>query len=124
MAAIVLELIALVFFHESYIPTILQHKLKRVQREKPHQDWYTVLDLEPVNTGKGKAAKVIESATRPSRSPLSCTRCRVLTPTVIYGTLDPALFLMSLYYALIFGVLYLVIVTVSTIFNYGRKIIS
>ncbi|OAQ70981.1 MFS multidrug transporter [Pochonia chlamydosporia 170] len=103
MAAVALDLMALLLFHETYIPTILQNKVQRVKKEYPSQAWYTVLDLRPRDTSKGKASTIIESAIRP----------------LIYVTLDPALFLQSLYYAFIFGVLYLVITTFERVFGGG-----
>jgi len=87
MAAVALDLMALLLFHETYIPTILQNKVQRVKKEYPSQAWYTVLDLRPRDTSKGKASTIIESAIRPRK--LLHPTCKDLTTDCASHICDP-----------------------------------
>ncbi|KAJ4178005.1 hypothetical protein NW755_013492 [Fusarium falciforme] len=92
IAAVVLEVISTFSMDESYAPTLLKRELKRQKKQRPGAELYTVLDLHSSNGSKA-AISLFESASRP----------------IMYLLLDPALLLLSLYYAFVFGVLYLVI---------------
>ncbi|KAK4087750.1 hypothetical protein PCL_01543 [Purpureocillium lilacinum] len=103
MAAVGLELVSTFAFYESYIPSILTAKVKRLRKEQSNPDLYTVMDIDAAGGGKSGTLAVIESASRP----------------VMYLVLDPALALLSLYYAVVFGILYLIVVTFQFVFGQG-----
>ncbi|OAQ92110.1 MFS general substrate transporter [Purpureocillium lilacinum] len=86
MAAVGLELVSTFAFYESYIPSILTAKVKRLRKEQSNPDLYTVMDIDAA---------------------------------VMYLVLDPALALLSLYYAVVFGILYLIVVTFQFVFGQG-----
>ena len=100
IASASLELAAYFFLKECYIPTLLQRKLAMVKPGNPCA--YTVLDLRNESRPKGARALLSDSM-RP----------------IIYLVLDPALSLLSLYFAVVFGILYLVVVTFYTVFGEG-----
>ncbi|UNI16053.1 hypothetical protein JDV02_002528 [Purpureocillium takamizusanense] len=103
IAAAVLELVSTFAFHESYIPAILKAKAKRLRKQQSNPDLYTVMDIDAASGRASSTLAIIESASRP----------------VTYLVLDPALTLLSLYYAVVFGILYLVIVTFQFVFGQG-----
>ncbi|KAM0420339.1 hypothetical protein ACHAPT_011881, partial [Fusarium lateritium] len=102
IAAIVVEVISTFSMDESYAPTLLKRELKRRKKQRPDAKLYTVLDLH-CPKGSRAAISLFESASRP----------------IMYLLLDPALLLLSLYYAFVFGVMYLVIVTFQRVFGEG-----
>ncbi|KAH7274775.1 major facilitator superfamily domain-containing protein [Fusarium solani] len=102
IAAVGLEVISTFSMDESYAPTLLKRELKRQKKQRPGAELYTVLDLHASNGSKATIS-LFESASRP----------------IMYLLLDPALLLLSLYYAFVFGVLYLVIVTFHRVFGEG-----
>ncbi|ORX96960.1 major facilitator superfamily domain-containing protein [Clohesyomyces aquaticus] len=85
---------------ESYAPRVLQRKFKNEQCCRTNDQLYTVLDLEPRPSSRGYFFN------------------QFLRP-IVYLALDPALLLASLFYAVVFGVIYLVIVTYSDVFGLG-----
>ncbi|EDN07889.1 predicted protein [Histoplasma mississippiense (nom. inval.)] len=102
MAAAALEIISLIHMKESYIPILLEQKLQRNKRLHPDMDLYTVVELLS-DLSTRRAGSFISSAIRP----------------VIYLLVDPVLFLLSLYFAFVFGEVYLLIVTFPDIFGDG-----
>ncbi|KAG5288726.1 MFS membrane transporter [Histoplasma capsulatum G186AR] len=102
MAAAALEIISLIHMKESYIPILLERKLQRNKRLHPDMDLYTVVELL-LDLSTRRAGSFISSAIRP----------------VIYLLVDPVLFLLSLYFAFVFGEVYLLIVTFPDIFGDG-----
>ncbi|EGE85036.2 hypothetical protein, variant 1 [Blastomyces dermatitidis ER-3] len=103
MAATALEVISLVYMKESYFPVLLERKLLRNKRLYPDRDLYTVIELRPNTLSAHRVGWFVSSAIRP----------------VIYLLVDPALFLLSLYFAFVFGEVYLLIVTFPEIFGEG-----
>ncbi|KAL1866817.1 hypothetical protein VTK73DRAFT_4516 [Phialemonium thermophilum] len=100
MAAAVLELVTCFTFRESYVPVLLQRKLARSKRDHPEAPLYTVLSLKP----SGEIGRrIIGDTFRP----------------IMYLLLDPALSLLCVYFAFIFGVMYLTIVTFAFVFGRG-----
>lgn len=65
MAAVGLELVSTFAFYESYIPSILTAKVKRLRKEQSNPDLYTVMDIDAAGGGKSGTLAVIESASRP-----------------------------------------------------------
>ncbi|BCS29531.1 MFS transporter [Aspergillus puulaauensis] len=104
MAAAVAGAVALIWMRESHAPTILQRKVRKVRQSEPGRDFYTVFDLDLNPSSKTpKAGQVLSKAIRP----------------VLYLVLDPVLCLLSIYYAFVFGELYLLVTTFSEIFSLG-----
>ncbi|PGG98809.1 hypothetical protein GX51_06605 [Blastomyces parvus] len=103
MAAAALEVISLVYMKESYSPVLLERKLLKSKRLYPDRDLYTVIELRTDGYSTQRVGWFVSSAIRP----------------VIYLLVDPALFLLSLYFALVFGEVYLLIVTFPEIFGEG-----
>ncbi|KAF2791820.1 MFS general substrate transporter [Melanomma pulvis-pyrius CBS 109.77] len=83
---------------ETYAPRILQNKLRKTQTTRPNARLYTVLDLTSHPTG---ARHMFSQFARP----------------VIYLVVDPALLLASIFLSVIFGVIYLIIVTFADVFG-------
>ncbi|KKZ65891.1 hypothetical protein EMCG_08396 [[Emmonsia] crescens] len=103
MAATALEIISLLYMKESYLPVLLERKLLKSKRLHPDRDLYTVIELRLDTVSAKRAGSFISSAIRP----------------VIYLLVDPVLFLLSLYFAFVFGEVYLLIVTFPEIFGKG-----
>lgn len=89
-----LLIIGLAFLPETYAPRVLQLKAARERKSRSDTQLYTVLDLD--NQQKS----------------INSIAIQFLRP-VIYLILDPALLLASWFFSVVFGVIYLVIVTVS-----------
>lgn len=85
---------------ESYAPRMLQDKLRKARKSRPNDHLYTVLDLKSRSSSSGS---LLSQFVRP----------------VVYLVLDPALLLASVFYAIVFGAIYLVIVTLADIFGTG-----
>ncbi|OJD12649.1 hypothetical protein AJ78_06788 [Emergomyces pasteurianus Ep9510] len=103
MAAAALEIASLLYMQESYLPVLLGRKLLKSKRLHPEKDLYTVIELRSDTLSTKRAGSLISSAIRP----------------VIYLLVDPVLFLLSLYFAFVFGEVYLLIVTFPEIFGSG-----
>ncbi|OAX84745.1 hypothetical protein ACJ72_00884 [Emergomyces africanus] len=103
MAAAALEITSLLYMKESYIPVLLERKLLKSKRLHPENDLYTVIELRADRVSTKRTGSLISSAIRP----------------VIYLLVDPVLFLLSLYFAFVFGEVYLLIVTFPEIFGSG-----
>ncbi|KAF1809111.1 MFS general substrate transporter [Eremomyces bilateralis CBS 781.70] len=103
IVSIVLEVGAQFTLKESHVPILLSRRLAKEQNQRPDDQLYTVLTLNSEEPDRHPATSLIGSAIRP----------------VMYLILDPALMLLSLYYAFVFGVLYLVIVTFHIVLGDG-----
>jgi hypothetical protein len=100
IASAVLSIIGIFFLPESYAPRVLQNKLRTAKNANPALHLYTVLDLQERPSG---SAALISDFIRP----------------LAYLLLDPALLLASLFYSVVFGVIYLIIVTYADVFGTG-----
>ncbi|TQV99624.1 MFS polyamine transporter [Cordyceps javanica] len=108
IAATVLEVIASFTYSESHVPTLLRQKRRRLMSKAPEASYYTVLEFVSDGTKNSKpVTKTLETIGRP----------------LAYLFLDPAAALLAIYYAFVFGVLYLVIVTFQGVFGglYGHS---
>ncbi|KAL2870826.1 MFS transporter [Aspergillus lucknowensis] len=105
IAAAVAGVAGFIWMRESYLPVILQRKVRKARESDPGRNFYTALDLDlDLETPKApKASRVLSNAIRP----------------VLYLVLDPVLCLLSIYYAFVFGELYLLVTTFSEIFSLG-----
>lgn len=113
MASAVLEIVAQFSLHESYVPALLRWKVARERKGHSNSALYSVLDLE-LNKRQHKAkVSVLVEASRPGLF-MHNASSSLANLLVMYLLLDPALLLLSLYYAFVFGVLYLVIVSVGS----------
>lgn len=79
---------------ETYAPRVLQLKVKKLRKSRSDEDLYSVLDIIPQSTG---FKYLLTQSIRP----------------VVYLVMDPALLLASIFYSIVFGIVYLVIVTVG-----------
>lgn len=95
-----MSIIAVLFMRESYAYVILDRKAKRLRKETGNLNLRSVLD-----TGK---------------SPRDLFAFSIVRPTKMLF-LSPIVFLLSLYVAVIYGYLYLLFTTMTTVFedNYG-----
>ena len=100
IASALLSIAGILLLNESYAPKVLQNKLRREQKTRPSAELYTVLDLQPRFTGP---TALVNAFVRP----------------LVYLALDPALLLASLFYSVVFGVVYLIIVTYADVFGRG-----
>jgi hypothetical protein len=100
IASAVLSIVGIFFLPESYAPRVLQNKLRTVKKANPALHLYTVLDFQERPSG---SAALISNFIRP----------------LAYLLLDPALLLASLFYSVVFGVIYLIIVTYADVFGTG-----
>jgi hypothetical protein len=84
---------------------VLRSKLRKAQKLNPTAQLYTVLDLQERPSG---SAALFGDFVRP----------------LAYLLLDPALLLASLFYSVVFGVIYLIIVTYADVFGtgYGQSV--
>ncbi|XWW97104.1 hypothetical protein V2A60_005085 [Cordyceps javanica] len=108
IAATVFEVIASFTYSESHVPTLLRQKRRRLMCKAPEASYYTVLEFMSNGTRNSKpVTKTLETIGRP----------------LAYLFLDPAAALLAIYYAFVFGVLYLVIVTFQGVFGglYGHS---
>ncbi|OJJ03159.1 hypothetical protein ASPVEDRAFT_84613 [Aspergillus versicolor CBS 583.65] len=105
MAAAAAGAVALLWMHESHAPTVLQRKVRKARVAEPGRNFYTVFDLDLGHdqSKRPRAGQVLSKAIRP----------------VLYLVLDPVLCLLSIYYAFVFGELYLLVTTFSEIFSLG-----
>lgn len=100
IASFILSVVGFIYLPESYAPKVLQTKLRKLQKITPSADLYTVLDLQEAPRGLGT---LMTEFIRP----------------IVYLVLDPALLLVSIFYSIVSGVLYLIIVTYVDIFGTG-----
>ncbi|KAF2467807.1 MFS general substrate transporter [Lindgomyces ingoldianus] len=100
IASGLLAAFGMIFLPETYAPRILQKKLRRERAPQTNGHLYTVLNLQPHPSSLGF---LLSQFIRP----------------IVYLILDPALLLASIFYSVIFGVIYLVIVTYSDVFGLG-----
>jgi hypothetical protein len=100
IASAVLSIVGIFFLPESYAPRVLQTKLQKAKKANPTLNLYTVLDLQEHPSG---TAALISDFIRP----------------LAYLLLDPALLLASVFYSVVFGVVYLIIVTYANVFGTG-----
>ncbi|KAJ3495662.1 hypothetical protein NLG97_g3233 [Lecanicillium saksenae] len=108
IAAALLEVIASFAYSESHVPTLLRQKKRRLARKSRNECYYTVLELAIDDIAKTKSVTMLlETVSRP----------------LMYLFLDPAAALLAVYYAFVFGILYLVIVTFQNVFGglYGHS---
>jgi MFS family permease len=103
LASTTFQIVSVLFLNETFVPTLLQRKLRKAKQDRPDDELYTVLEFTPARKDVSRTKYLLTSIMRP----------------IIYLFSDPALALLSLYYAFIFGVLYLVIVTFYEIFGIG-----
>ncbi|PGH02320.1 hypothetical protein AJ79_07659 [Helicocarpus griseus UAMH5409] len=103
MAAAALEATSLVYLKESYAPVLLKRKLLRSKRLHPDRDLYTVFELSSDENPSKKMRSFLSTAIRP----------------VIYLVVDPVLLSLSLYFACVFGEVYLLVVSFSEVFGDG-----
>ncbi|KAF2113518.1 major facilitator superfamily domain-containing protein [Lophiotrema nucula] len=100
IASGVLLVAGLILLPETYAPRVLQMKLQKQRKSRSDEQLYTVLDFTPRPTSvKSLATQIF----RP----------------VVYLILDPALLLASWFFSVVFGVIYLVIVTYADVFALG-----
>ncbi|OAL46922.1 MFS general substrate transporter [Pyrenochaeta sp. DS3sAY3a] len=100
IASACLSAIGFAFLPEPYAPTVLQRKLEKARKTTNSTELYSVLDLSNGPTGVGG---LLSDLIRP----------------IMYLAMDPALFLASLFYSIVFGVVYLIIVTFADVFGLG-----
>jgi hypothetical protein len=100
IASAILSILGVFFLPESYAPRVLQNKLRKLKMTTTTVELYTVLDLQERPTG---LTALISDFIRP----------------LAYLLLDPALLLASLFYSVIFGIIYLIIVTYADVFGTG-----
>lgn len=100
IASALLSMAGLFLLPESFGPRILQKKLRRERSTNPSAELYTVLDLQHRPTDP---TALVNAFIRP----------------LAYLVLDPALLLASLFYSVVFGVVYLIIVTYADVFGSG-----
>ncbi|RAR00766.1 MFS general substrate transporter [Stemphylium lycopersici] len=100
IASAILSALGLVFLPESYAPVVLEKKLLKAQKADPTAMLYTVMDIQGRPSG---SAALISDLIRP----------------FVYLVLDPALLLASLFYSVVFGTIYLIIVTYADVFGVG-----
>ena len=103
IAGAALEGMAFYCLHESFIPALLRHKLAAETKRRPGERLYTVFDLRDPGPDRGVARQLVKEGVRP----------------IMYLVSDPAVLLLSIFFAFIFGILYLVIVTFYTVFGEG-----
>lgn len=85
---------------EPYAPQVLRVKVQKLRKARPDDNLYTVLDITSQATGP--------------RSLL----IQVIRP-LVYLVFDPALLLASTFNSIVFGIVYLVIVTLADVFGRG-----
>lgn len=116
MAAAAAGAVALLWMHESHAPTVLQRKVRKARVAEPGRNFYTVFDLDLGHdqTKRPKAGQVLSKAIRPGEYTKRMYHCciRLSRYGVLYLVLDPVLCLLSIYYAFVFGELYLLVTTV------------
>ncbi|KAF2021283.1 MFS general substrate transporter [Aaosphaeria arxii CBS 175.79] len=100
IASGILSVAGYFFLPETYAPRVLQHKLQKMKTLHPDKQFYTVLDLTQSPSG---LRFLFSQFVRP----------------LVYLAVDPALALASIFYAVLFGVVYLVIVTLADVFGHG-----
>jgi hypothetical protein len=92
-----IQILAFLFLHETYAPKILHVKAKKLRRETGHESLHTAWET-------------------PDRSFLKVLRVNLARPFIMLFT-QPAIQVLALYRAYLYGLMYLVLVACSVSFD-------
>lgn len=101
IASTVIGVLCMFTLSETYAPQVLRLKVQKLRKSRSDDNLYSVLDISSHSTTGFRF--LLTQAIRP----------------LVYLAVDPALLFASIFYSVVFGIVYLVIVTLGDVFGRG-----